>query len=60
VDGDSPAFSRGAGQRTVALLPLLIGEILARATMVQIRRDWSLWHRNDEVRPFLLVRQRLE
>jgi hypothetical protein len=29
-------------------------EILARATMVQIRRDWSLWHQNDEVRPFLL------
>jgi hypothetical protein len=55
VDGDSPAFSHGAGQRTVAPLPLLIGEILAGATVVQIRRDWSLWHRNDEVRPFLLT-----
>jgi hypothetical protein len=26
-----------------------------RATVVQIGRDWSLRHRNDEVRPFLLT-----
>jgi hypothetical protein len=26
-----------------------------RATVVQIRRNWSLRHRNDELRPFLLT-----
>jgi hypothetical protein len=26
-----------------------------RATVVQIRRNWSLQHRNDELRPFLLT-----
>jgi hypothetical protein len=49
------AFSHGADQRTVAPLPQLIGELLVRATVVQIRRDWSLWHRNNEVRTFLLT-----
>jgi hypothetical protein len=55
VDGDSPAFSRGAEQRTAAPSPLLTEKILVCATVVQIRRDWSLWHQNDEVRPFLLT-----
>jgi hypothetical protein len=38
-----------------APLPPLTGVVPVRATVVQIRRDWSLWHRNHEVRPFLLT-----
>jgi hypothetical protein len=55
VDGDSPAFGHGAEQRTMAPPPLLIGVVPVCATVVQIRWDWSLWHQNDEVRPFLLT-----
>jgi hypothetical protein len=52
MDGDSPAFGRGTEQCTT---PLLTGVVPIRAMVVQIRWDWSLWHRNDEVRPFLLT-----
>jgi hypothetical protein len=38
-----------------APLPPLTGVVPVRAMVVQTRRDWSLWHRNDEVRPFLLT-----
>jgi hypothetical protein len=55
VDGDSLAFSRGTEQRTAAQSPLLTGEIPIRATVVQIRRDWSLRHQNDKVGPILLT-----
>jgi hypothetical protein len=55
VDGDSSAFGRGTEQRTAAPPPLLTREIPVRTTVVHIQRDWSLWHQNDEVRPFLLT-----
>jgi hypothetical protein len=35
--------------------PPLTGDVPVHAMVVQIRRDWSLRHRNDEVRPFLLT-----
>jgi hypothetical protein len=53
VDGDSLVFDRGAEQHTAAPPPPLIGVAPVRATVVQTRRDWSLQHRNNEVRPFL-------
>jgi hypothetical protein len=55
VDGDSPAFGRSAEQRTVVPPPPLTGVAPIHATVVQTRRDWSLRHQNDEVRPFLLT-----
>jgi hypothetical protein len=62
MDDDSPAFGPGAEQRMAAPSPLLNGEITVRTTVVQIRWDLSLWHRNDEVRPFFahLVHQCLK
>jgi hypothetical protein len=42
-------------QRTAAPPPLLIAVVLVRATVAQIPWDWSLRHRNNEVRPFLLT-----
>jgi hypothetical protein len=39
----------------VAPLPPLTSVAPIHVVVVQIRRDWSLRHRNDEVRPFLLT-----
>jgi hypothetical protein len=55
MNGDSPAFGCGAEQRMVEPPPSVSGIVLIRATVVQTQRDWSLRHRNDEVRPFLLT-----
>jgi hypothetical protein len=55
MDNDSPAFDRSAEQCTAAPPPPLPGVVPVRSMVVQIRRDWSLWHRNDVVWPFLLT-----